>query len=485
MPRLRNRGGETTIRNSFSYILPFIIALFLIIIVVRYIFSPGGAGENGSGSFINITPSQEQSEIYIYMSGDSKNRIDATSKMYATDSKLTVVTWEAEIGFEGSIAKFFLDKWGELRYTWVQKEKQTLSLENAYLWVESADSNLDLSLANFRVIPNHDAIIILSQNTIASNIYVIKGSATIETIGATPTSTSIGVGQQLTVLRNEAESASLQIASKIEPLSDFIKTTDLFIKHDGESLLSSSIWMSGTGETASGSITLSGSTALNSKGGILITSPEDGSTVDTNEITVEGKIINPTIAKITINGKDAAINTELKTFIYKGLSLENASNDIVYKAFDSDGNIIQNSRGILTVYTSKKAGVEDTSKKASVTTYPISDKDFQITAPSENPYKTTDDNVRIDGRVNKGVVKFITINNYRLSSFTQFGTTWHYFANKSYGSMNDGINLYTIRYYGENDELIFTNLFTIVKEKKEEPKPATEPMTETGGTTEG
>gem|GEM_PF-4555993 len=81
----------------------------------------------------------------------------------------------------------------------------------------------------------------MSQNTIASNIYVIKGSATIETIGATPTSTSIGVGQQLTVLRNEAESASLQIASKIEPLSDFIKTTDLFIKHDGESLLSSSI----------------------------------------------------------------------------------------------------------------------------------------------------------------------------------------------------------------------------------------------------
>ncbi len=369
----------------------------------------------------------------------------------------------------------------------MQDNKQQLSLDNAYLWVESADSDLNLSLTNFRVVPNHDAVIILSQNTIASNVYVIKGSATIETIGATPTTTSIGVGQQLTVLRNEAESSSLQIASKIEPLSDFIKTTDLFIKHDGESLLSSSVGASGSGETASGSITLSGSTALSSKGGILITSPEDGSTVDTNEITVEGKIVNPAITKITINGKDAAINTELKTFIYKGLTLENASNDIVYKAFDSDGNIIQNSRGILTIYTSKKAGVEDTSKKASVTTYPISDKDFQITAPSENPYKTTDDNVRIDGRVNKGVVKYITINGYRLSSFTQFGTTWHYFANKSYGSMNDGINLYTIRYYGENDELIFTNLFTIVKEKKEEPK-APEPATgttATGGTTEG
>jgi hypothetical protein len=36
-----------------------------------------------------------------------------------------------------------------------------------------------------------------------------------------------------------------------------------------------------------------------------------------------------------------------------------------------------------------------------VTTYPISDKDFRIIAPTENPYKTTDNVVRIEGRVNK------------------------------------------------------------------------------------
>jgi hypothetical protein len=35
--------------------------------------------------------------------------------------------------------------------------------------------------------------------------------------------------------------------------------------------------------------------------------------------------------------------------------------------------------------------------------------------------------------------------------------------------MNDGINLYTIKYYGPNDELLFTNLFTIVKEPKVDP----------------
>lgn len=55
--------------------------------------------------------------------------------------------------------------------------------------------------------------------------------------------------------------------------------------------------------------------------------------------------------------------------------------------------------------------------------------------------------------------------------------------------MNDGINLYTIKYYGENDELLFTNLFTIVKEKVEDIAPAATPTgtgtTATGSSKEG
>lgn len=76
----------------------------------------------------------------------------------------------------------------------------------------------------------------------------------------------------------------------------------------------------------------------------------------------------------------------------------------------------------------------------------------------------------------KGVVKYITINDFRLSKFAQFTSTWYYFANKDYGTMNDGINLYTIKYYGTNDELLFTNLFTIVKEGKKEVVPPVTPV---------
>lgn len=116
--------------------------------------------------------------------------------------------------------------------------------------------------------------------------------------------------------------------------------------------------------------------------------------------------------------------------------------------------------------SSKKA---DTTKKPTVTSYPISDKDFKITAPTENPYKTNEDVVRIQGQLTKGAVKYITINGYRLSKFAQYSSSWYYFANKDFGTLNEGINLYEIKYYGENDNLLSTGMFTIVKESIVKP----------------
>lgn len=95
--------------NSFSFIVPFTIALIVLIIAIRYVFS-GTPTENHTGSFMTVTPKQEQSEVYIYMSGDSKKRIDTATKMYTTDSKLTVAVGEAEASFENTPSKIFIDK---------------------------------------------------------------------------------------------------------------------------------------------------------------------------------------------------------------------------------------------------------------------------------------------------------------------------------------------------------------------------------------
>lgn len=255
------------------------------------------------------------------------------------------------------------------------------------------------------------------------------------------------------------------LTDKINPLEDFFKQSNLFIKHNGfaylsagsDASLSLSGTLTGTGITASGSALQSTGT----KRDIIITYPQDEGTSDTQSIDITGNIGDSRIVKVTFNEKDAAINVAEKSFILKGFQLTNEVNDIVYKTFDKDASLV--SKGTFTVYLSKKVK-KDEENKPTVTTYPLSDKDFRIVAPAENPYKTTDNVVRIEGRVNKGTVKYITINDFRLTKFTTMGTYWYYFANKDFGTMNDGINLYTIRYYGPNDELLFTNLFTIVKE---------------------
>lgn len=435
---------------------------------------------------MTITSTGEQSEVYIYMSGDSKKRIDGTAKMYTTDNKLVVTSWEAEVTFDNNTSKVFVDKWAEVKYQWLINGTQTITLENADILVDSNTGDLNIKLKNFSVLSQKDSVIILSQNAIASNIYVLKGTVSVEDYSKKSSNTNVGVGQQLTIMKNDLSSTTLQFINKIEPLSDYIKTTNLFIRHNGDSLLSS---LSLQNESGSDSTFTNASWALvkNTKAGLIITSPEDESSVDTNEVNIEWRIQNAEITKVTINYKEALIDKEQKSFIYKSFPLVSGDNNIVYKAYDSDGGII--TKGILVVYTSQKWGKQDASKKASVTTYPISDKDFKIISPTENPFKTTENIIRIEGRVNKGVVKYITVNDFRLTKFPQMGTSWYYFANKDYGTMNDGINLYTIKYYGGNDELLFTNLFTIVKEKKEDIIPAvipanTETITATGSSKE-
>ena len=110
MTRVRNRGESSSFGgNSFSFIIPFVISHIVLVLVIKYIFS-GTPTENQTGAFMTVTAKQDQSEIYIYMSGDSKKRIDSTAKMYTTDSKLAVTSGEAEASFENTASKVYVNK---------------------------------------------------------------------------------------------------------------------------------------------------------------------------------------------------------------------------------------------------------------------------------------------------------------------------------------------------------------------------------------
>ena len=110
-------------------------------------------------------------------------------------------------------------------------------MENSDLFADSGTEGVVIKLKNFSATPNNGSIIIFGQNTIASNLYVLKGSVLVEDYSKKSASASVGVGQQLTIMKNDLSNNTLQFSSKIEPLSDYIKTTELFVKHDGGSLL--------------------------------------------------------------------------------------------------------------------------------------------------------------------------------------------------------------------------------------------------------
>ncbi|MDQ1344112.1 MAG: hypothetical protein QG650_832 [Patescibacteria group bacterium] len=448
--------------NLISLAVPVAVAVVVLVIIIRALFSGSNGDEskrNGADS-VRVVPKMENSEIYIYMSGDSKKQISAEEKMFPTDNRLEVKSGDAELIIEGSPSKVYADRLTEVSYRGKSADGlHSFELQSAYLWVEAGADDTAFKLKSFSVKPKSGSVVALSQNAVGSNVYVLKGLAevTTETSNAT-----VGVNQMVTVLSNEAKTVKLPEA--IKPIDSFFRTENVYVKHDGDKYL---MVTSGEESSMSGGVMIPGSPS--SAKAIVITSPEDEASFDTATVDIEGKITNPAVIKITVGDREAKIDAENKSFSFKEYPLPENANNLVYKAFDKEGSLLV--KGVLTVYSSAKKSQTQEANKPTVTTYPISDKDFRIVAPTENPYKTTENVVRIEGRLPKGAVKYITINGFRLSKFSQFGTYWYYFANKDYGTMNDGINTYEIKYYGENDEVVKTSQFIIVKDT---PKPAEE-----------
>ena len=100
--------------------------------------------------------------------------------------------------------------------------------------------------------------------------------------------------------------------------------------------------------------------------------------------------------------------------------------------------------------------------QAQVETYKP-DNRFKITSPSADLFVTKEAKVKIEGSVTPKLVHHITINDFKLGSFSPNGSTWYYFANQQFGNLQDGLNTYTIRYFDSNDHEIYKQLYVIKK----------------------
>jgi len=437
--------------------------------------STNNANKDAAGTpSVNIIPSKD-SKVSIFMSSDSQNEITGPTKMFPSDKMVRVTSGDSEIEIEGSTAKVSIETLSELAYKGKITDLQTFELLNGYAWMETPNGDLALNLKFFTAKFAPGSVIIASQNTRASNLYVLRGEAEVKTEGG---SARIASGQMISLLQSETKNSNL--GDKLGVLDDFVKQSSIFKRKNGDAILSTP----DTSANSSGAIVGDGSGSIvtppaGTTGGkaISVTYPTDEQEVDSEKLTIEGTITSPNVKKITFGKMEAKITTDGKAFSIKDYLLTEDVNDISYRVYDENGNQID--KDVITVKLNKKSV---TQKKPDVVNYPVSSKDFKVISPSENPFKTTDSSVKLRGSFAPDLVKFIKVNNYQLQQFRQFGTSWTYNASIDNGNMEEGVNEYLITYYGANDDVLYTSKVYIVKEKV---APATVPGAETpttGGT---
>ncbi len=309
------------------------------------------------------------------------------------------------------------------------------------------------------VLPSSGSVLNIAKNDLFTTITVLQGTITVNIEEKT---LEVASGQQLNYSTLRTVTFD-DLSSRITPINP-------------ESLTSP--WMSLNG-ASSYTTTLPAATptatatpgAASNGGYIAFESPIDESKVETKSITVSGKILNPAVARVVISSLPAVVDPVKQTFTLKNLPLTNYENNLVYRTYDATGALL--GKGFVTVYTTTISAAAATTPvsntatttaptngRAQVSTYKP-DKRFRVTAPAADYYETTEKKVRIEGSVSAGNVASVTINDFKLASFT--GSSWYYFANQEFGNMQEGTNTYTIRYFDASGAEIYKQLFVIKK----------------------
>lgn len=402
-----------------------------------------------------ISPDTSMSTVIIAMTESSKNRITGTGgqPLYVGDKSVSVETGGANASNEG--ISIDMDERTELIYVNHTGGIDTFSLAKWRVWVEQLSSSNIFIMKNLSVTLKNTDIVMLEQNTqIYSTVYALRWDILITTsIG----SYTLKAGNRIMISSSDLANPWLQLSSLVWGIDESITDTHIFIKNKGKDILN----MLNVGIGGSWTIVESGSsTGISSA--ISILDPTDWSIANKPSITINWVINSKDIKRVTINDQDATVSPVNNTFVFMDFPITAETNNIVYKVYNSEGKQIE--KWVITIFGSKQA--MQSANKLISNNSPISSKDFQITYPTSNPFVTTDRLIKVQWLVPKDTVSYIMVNDYRLQKYNAWGTSWLYYANIDNDTMREGINLYTIRFYGPKNDVLYTQLFTIIKESK-------------------
>lgn len=449
---LRSRSPSSNIPWQWIWIL---LGVVLLIFIARY-FSNWSSTVDSQRPHLLISPDTSLSNVIIAMTESSKNRITGTGgqPLYVGDKSVSVETGWAHATNDG--ISIHMDERTELIYMNHSGNTDTYNLAKWRVWVEQSSDTNTFMMKNLSVTLKSSDIVMLEQNTqIYSTVYALRWNILIST---SIWDYTLKAGNRIMISSSDLANPWLQLMSLVGDIDESITDTPIFVKNNGKSLLS--ILRKGTESTWA--MISSWSDSMTSLSAISILDPIDWSIANKALISIHWTINSKDIKRVTINDQDTTVSPVNNTFVFLDFPITAETNNIVYKVYNNDGKQVE--KWVITIYGSKQA--MQSANKLISNNSPISSKDFQITNPSSNPFVTMDRLIKVQWLVPKDTVSYIMVNDYRLQKFIAWGTNWLYYANIDNDTMRDGINLYTIKFYGPKNDVLYTQLFTIIKESK-------------------
>ncbi len=161
---------------------------------------------------------------------------------------------------------------------------------------------------------------------------------------------------------------------------------------------------------------------------LTVTAPANGFVLHDALLTVRGTV-SPAVAKVTVNGGDAVLDSATRAFSQEVTPPDGAASfDLVIKALDADGKTLASVTRSVTVQQAAPAPDAPT-----------------ITSPAAagQTYATDAAELLIRGTAPSGA-EAIYVNEYKLQLFTPGKGSWSYLASQSLGNLKSGTNVYDV-----------------------------------------
>lgn len=437
--------------KQWTKILLGLGALIFVVLIIKFMSSGGGESLETAAASLRLPDTTSSASI---TTAENKQKdVNANTPLASLDF-IEVKNGTAQVGLLSNPKNTInLNTGTKLRYLGQTSDnKAQFRVENKDIWVQSDTADMTFDLIGVTLLPASNTVLNVSKNELFTTIAVLQGSASVNLNGSLQ---EIVAGKQLNYSSLKTLTPE-DIATRIAPVNPDTLSSD---------------WMklNGAGAYSVASTTTAATTTTTATSGgslIIFESPIDESTTDGKSISVSGRVLSPSVARVIINGTPATVDPAKQTFAIANVALTAKENNIVYRTYDVGGGLL--SKGIVTIYTTSPGVATTTpttggtSNRAQVETYKP-DNRFRVISPSTDFFETRDTKVKIEGRVSPNVAHHITINDFKLGSFSPNGTSWYYFANQQFGNMQEGVNSYTIRYFDAEDNEIYKQLFVIKK----------------------